>query len=202
LKVLKMKIVIASKNEGKITEIKKILDLNSLEFLTYNDFIEWPEVKETGSSFNENAILKAQKLAEYFKIPALADDSGLEVDVLGGEPGVYSSRYAGESATDEKNIIKLLDNLKEYSLEKRTARFRCCAVLFTPTGEIFKTEGACEGHIAFEPRGSNGFGYDPIFVPAGFDKTVAELPIKVKNKISHRGQAFRKMKDVLSKLKI
>jgi len=202
LKVLKMKIVIASKNEGKITEIKKILDLNSLEFLTYNDFIEWPEVKETGSSFNENAILKAQKLAEYFKIPALADDSGLEVDVLGGEPGVYSSRYAGESATDEKNIIKLLNNLKGYPLEKRIARFRCCAVLLTTSGEIFKTEGACEGHIAFEPRGSNGFGYDPIFVPAGFDKTVAELPIKVKNEISHRGQAFRKMKDVLSKLKI
>jgi len=197
-----MRIVIASKNEGKITEIKKILDLKSLEFLTYNDFIEWPEVEETGSSFNENATLKAQKLAEYFKIPALADDSGLEVDVLGKGPGVYSSRYAGELATDEKNIIKLLDNLKEYPLEKRTARFRCCAVLFTTTGEIFKTEGVCEGHITFESQGSNGFGYDPIFVPDGFDKTVAELPIKVKNKISHRGQAFRKMKDVLSKLKI
>ncbi len=197
-----MRVVIASKNEGKIREIKDILNLNLFEFLTYKDFEKWPEVEETGKSFEENAILKAQKLAKYLKLPALADDSGLEVDALGGEPGIYSSRYAGERAKDEDNILKLLKELGEFSLDERTARFKCCAVLFIHEDKIFKTEGVCEGHIADKPHGSNGFGYDPIFVPSGYNKTMAELPIEVKNKISHRGQAFRRMKELLEKIEV
>ncbi|HDP70487.1 MAG TPA: RdgB/HAM1 family non-canonical purine NTP pyrophosphatase [Actinobacteria bacterium] len=211
-----MKIVIASKNEDKIYEIINILNLDSrvspvcrqargqegLEFLTFKDFEDWWDVEETGSSFEENAILKAKELAEKFNLSALADDSGLEVDILNGKPGIYSSRYAGESATDEENIVKLLDNLKECSLDKRTAQFKCCAVFFIPPDKIFKTEGVCKGQIIFEPRGSKGFGYDPIFVPDGFNETMAELPIEIKNKISHRGQAFRKMRDILNELKI
>ncbi|MDO8885873.1 XTP/dITP diphosphatase [Candidatus Oleimmundimicrobium sp.] len=196
-----MKTVIASKNEGKIREIKDILNLKWLEFLTYKDFEKWPEVEETGKNFEENAILKAQKLAECLKLPAFADDSGLEVDVLGGEPGIYSSRYAGEFAKDEDNIKKLLSKLRSLSINKRTARFKCSAVLFIPNGKIFKTEGVCEGHIINEPRGSNGFGYDPVFVPKGYDKTMAELPVEIKNKISHRGQAFRKLKEILKEIK-
>lgn len=201
-----MKIVIASQNKGKIREIEEIIKLPGVECLSYlnfsdwADFKEWPDVEEKGKSFEENAVLKARKFVEIFELPALADDSGLEVEVLGGEPGIFSARYAGEKSTDEENNAKLLKTLEGYSLEKRQACYRCCAALALQDRRIFITEGICEGYIGFAPRGFGGFGYDPLFIPSGYDKTMAELPLELKNKISHRGVAFGKMKEVLESL--
>ncbi len=191
------KIVIASKNEGKIREIKEILNLPHVKFLTYKDLNDWPEMRETGKSFAENAILKAKTLVDRFKMAALADDSGLEVDALGGAPGILSARYAGSRCSSEENNAKLLRELGDRPTPQRRAHFRCYAALATPEGKIFVTEGTCEGYIAFEPVGSGGFGYDPIFIPLGRDKTLAELSTQEKNEISHRGQAFTRMRQIL-----
>lgn len=194
-----MKVVIASRNDGKIGEIKEIIKLPGIEFLSYRDFCSWPEIKETGNSFRENALLKARAIASYFRLPALADDSGLEVDVLEGKPGILSSRYAGEKASDEENNAKLLRELEGRPLEERTARYRCVAAFADPAGRTLITEGVCEGHIGFGVRGVGGFGYDPLFILSGYKKTMSELSAEEKNKISHRGQAFRGMKGLLRK---
>lgn len=188
-----LEIVIASCNDGKIEEIKNYSDhLNSkINWLTYKQVEGFPEVEETGSTFLENAKIKASAIAEYTKKMVIADDSGLEVDWLGGKPGIYSSRYAGKSASDYDNRKKLIQNLKDAPYSKRSARFICSLVLWDPKkGMIFKTSGVCEGRIGYTEKGTGGFGYDPLFTPEGYDRTMAQLQPDEKNRISHRGKAL------------
>lgn len=190
------KIVLATRNKHKIEEIKTILADLGLEILTLNDFPDVPLLKEEGSTFSENSAQKAQTVFRHTKIPALADDSGLEVFYLHGKPGVLSARYAGDGATDEKNNEKLLAEMRGVAPRRRRAQFR--AVLALVGNEYGETaEGICEGKLAESPRGTNGFGYDPIFIPDGFARTYAELAAEEKNKISHRSKALAKMKEIL-----
>lgn len=196
-----LELVIASKNEGKIREIIDILDLKDVKVHTYKNFPEWPEVEETGSTFYDNALIKVRALVDAFGKPAVADDSGLEVDALGGKPGVYSARYAGEEGNSQKNIEKLLHELQGVPKEKRTARFHAVVVLMTADGWITSTEATLEGRIGFELRGELGFGYDPVFIPIGEERTVAEMPLDEKNQISHRGKAFKKLKEKIPEIK-
>jgi XTP/dITP diphosphohydrolase len=198
-----LEIVIASKNKGKIEEIKTYRDnANGIKWLTYKDFTGFPDVEETGDSFLDNAIIKAKALAEHTGKHALADDSGLIVDALDGRPGVRSSRYAGPDATDKENRIKLLEALKDIKDEsKRNARFICSMILWDPKdGLVFKTDGVCEGKIGFKEKGSGGFGYDNIFIPSGYDRTMAQLGNSEKNRISHRGIALAYFYDFIVKL--
>jgi len=195
-----IRIVIATKNEGKIKEILEIIKLKNISFSTFKEFGNWPEVKETGSTFKENSILKAKAISGFSKLPALADDSGLEVDALGGAPGVKSARYAGDNCSTPDNNIKLLNELRNIPVSDRSAQFRCVAAYFDLEGTLLVTEGVCRGHIALEPKGEGGFGYDPLFVPDGYNVTIAQLPPKEKNRISHRGKAFGAMKSKLEKL--
>lgn len=197
-----MEIVIASKNKGKIKEIRHFFsnsllpqNIQNIKWLTFEDFEDFPEVDEGSASFVENAKLKAQLAAEFTGKTALADDSGLEVDALDGKPGVTSSRFSGSDATDEKNRKKLLAELKEISLiKKRSARFRCVMALCSPGNDFINiTEGVCEGKIGFTETGESGFGYDSIFIPEGFNKTMAELSNSEKNSISHRGKALEEL---------
>ncbi|HEY4687220.1 MAG TPA: RdgB/HAM1 family non-canonical purine NTP pyrophosphatase [Candidatus Subteraquimicrobiales bacterium] len=194
-----IKIVIASQNEGKIKEIKEILNLSQAELLDFHNFRSFPSYAEDKESFRENAVDKAKNLSKWAGFPAIADDSGLEVDVLGGAPGVRSARFAGPSASYQENNQKLLKELKGVPFSERTARFKCVAVYIDLEGYLLITEGILEGHIAENPKGAKGFGYDPLFIPKGFKKTLAEIAPEEKNRISHRGQAFRKLKDQLGK---
>jgi len=197
-----MILILATRNKGKVREIKTILNVPALTYRSLNDFPDLPEVIEDGSSFLENARKKARTISKSLNLPVLADDSGLEVDILAGDPGIYSARLSGPEATDRKNNEKLLALLKGVPKEKRTARFVCVLVLFHPSGQWLHTEGSCEGHIAPAPRGDQGFGYDPIFYLPEFQKTMAELPLKTKNRISHRARALEKMRPhILSLLK-
>lgn len=196
-----IEIIIASKNPGKIREIEAFLNLEFIKWLTHEDFKEWPVTREAGQSFEENARKKALTLARWSGKSALADDSGLEVDALGGQPGVRSACFAGKNATYAQNNEKLLKLLSNVPYENRKARFRCILVLAEPSGKDHLTEGVVEGRISLEPAGQEGFGYDPIFIPNGFDKTLAEFSLEEKNKISHRGQALQKMRDELLKLR-
>lgn len=192
-----MKIVLATSNRGKISEIKDILDFSSVEWVTIEDQPEWPEVVEDGQTFLENATLKAGALSQFFGEPALADDSGLEVEALENRPGIKSARFAGPKATDEENITKLLDDLIKASLRderSRVARFLSVVVLYWPGGRTISAVGQCQGIIATEPRGAFGFGYDPIFIPSGYGRTMAELSPAEKNKLSHRGSALRELR--------
>ncbi len=189
-----MRIVIASRNKGKIKEIKSFSsDFLKVEWLTFKDFKGFPDVEEEGNSFLENARLKARAISDFTGVATLADDSGLEVDFLGGRPGVKSSRYAGENATDKQNRVKLLDEMKEaVKVSDRGARFICSMVLWEPEeGPVFETRGECEGRIGFDEKGIGGFGYDCIFIPSGFRKTMAQLDRSEKNRISHRGKALK-----------
>lgn len=192
-------LLIATTNEGKIREIKEILKDFELEIKTLKDFPEIPPPEETGTTFFENALLKAKYYAEKTGLLSLADDSGLEVEALNGAPGVYSSRFAGPDATDEKNNQKLLELLRDLPQDKRGARFVCVMVCYHPSGKYITAEGFWEGQIAFSPRGSFGFGYDPLFLVKEFnyEKTAAELPPEVKNQLSHRGKALRQLKEKL-----
>jgi XTP/dITP diphosphohydrolase len=155
------------------------------------------EVDETGGSFAENARLKAVAYARASGLPTLADDSGLEVDALGGEPGIHSARYAGSGASDEKRYRLLLEKLQGVPWEKRTARFRCVIAVVTPEGQIHTAEGACEGIIAFVPKGEHGFGYDPVFYFPEYGMTMAELPLEIKNQVSHRARAMQGAREIL-----
>ena len=159
-----------------------------------------PEVEETGKTFEENAVLKAKIIAKYVKSWVLADDSGLEVDALGGAPGVYSARYAGAEATDEKNVHKLLKEMENLPSEKRTARFRAVIALATPCGDTLTFSGEAEGGIGIKPKGNKGFGYDPVFYPNGYDRTFAEMEPSEKDSMSHRAQALKKLKEYLEKV--
>ena len=164
-----------------------------MQWLTFKDFKKFPDIKEKEKSFLENARLKARSISLYANKITLADDSGLEVDFLGGKPGVKSSRYAGVDATDKQNREKLLGEMENAKqIFKRTARFICSMVLWDPEkGSIFEARGVCEGFIGFEERGTGGFGYDCIFIPSGYNKTMAQLSQNEKNSISHRGKALK-----------
>lgn len=191
-----MKFIIATHNMKKRAEMERILSPLGVEVLTAEMAgVTLTDVEETGTTFEENAVLKAESGCRESKMPCIADDSGLVVDFLGGEPGVYSARYSGEHGNDEANIQKLLKNLENVPGEKRTARFVCTVCVFFPNGEKLLVEGKCEGKIGFEKHGDNGFGYDPVFMVG--EKSFAELSSKEKDKISHRGNALRKLVKVL-----
>ncbi len=193
----KYKLVVASGNKNKLREIEALLSDLPLEILTPGDFPDWPAVEEDGATFRENALIKAMAGYKHTGLPCIADDSGLEVDALGGRPGVHSSRYAGENATDAENNAKLLQELANVPAEKRTARF-CCVIAFVVSeGETFFSTGICPGKIGYFPQGSNGFGYDPLFIPDNFTRTDAELTAEEKNVISHRARALKEFKAVL-----
>ncbi|WP_273126641.1 XTP/dITP diphosphatase [Bacillus weihaiensis] len=191
-------ILIATMNNGKVKEFESMLQPLGYEVKSLLDLPQAIDVEETGLTFEENAQLKSDTIAAQFQIPVVADDSGLEVDYLDGRPGVYSARYAGLEKSDQKNMDKLVDELKNVHDEKdRSARFVCVLSISIP-GEATKTvRGTCEGYIAKEPRGENGFGYDPIFILKDQDKTMAELTKEEKNKISHRANALKKLKALL-----
>jgi XTP/dITP diphosphohydrolase len=192
-----MKIVFASGNEGKVREIREMLEGMGIELVSLSNYAGVPEIVEDGKSFLENALKKAKIISEFTGETVLADDSGLQVEVLEGEPGIYSSRYAGEKATDEENNAALLAKLKNIPQEKRTAFFRCVLVLYGRDGSYDYFEGKWNGQIIDERRGNNGFGYDPIFFVPELKKTAAELPAEIKNKVSHRGQAFAQLQKAL-----
>ncbi|MCS7214680.1 MAG: XTP/dITP diphosphatase [Thermodesulfovibrio sp.] len=194
-----MKIVIASRNKKKTEELKRILEELDITILSVDDFHGLEEVQEDGLTFDENALKKARYVCQKTGLPSVSDDSGLEVDLLGGKPGVRSARYAGDKATDEDNIKKLLGALEGVPLEKRTARFVCCIALVFPDGKEYIFWGYVRGKISELPRGSQGFGYDPVFIPDGFEKTFAEMQPYEKDKISHRKEALDKLKDFLVK---
>jgi XTP/dITP diphosphohydrolase len=195
---LPARIAIASRNEHKLREIGRICAEWPVVWLTVGDHDgPWPDVEETGSTYLENALLKAGAGAAALGVPALADDSGIEVDALGGRPGPRSARFAGEGATDERNLEELIRALKGIPGSGRTARYRCLAVLAFPDGRELHAEGTCEGALVSKPRGGRGFGYDPIFVPAGWDRTMAELSDEEKDRISHRGRALRALRETL-----
>lgn len=189
-----MQILVATKNVGKVKELKRLFADLPLRLRHLNEFSGVVEAEEPGATLAENAVLKAQSYALQTGIWALADDSGLEVEALGGAPGVFSARFAGENATDEEKIQKLHDELNIRQDENRRARFVCMMAVSDEKGEIkFLTEGICAGRIALTPKGANGFGYDSIFIPDGFSQTFAELSNETKGKISHRAQASEKI---------
>ncbi|TDL82103.1 XTP/dITP diphosphatase [Peribacillus frigoritolerans] len=190
-------VIIATKNAGKLLEFQSILSQYDLKAISLMDLEDSPEVEETGSTFEENAVLKAEAISKLYGKMAIADDSGLSVDYLGGEPGVYSARYAGAEKSDAANIEKVLLQLKGVSKEERNARFRCALALAEPGRETVTVEGSVEGYITEEPMGENGFGYDPIFLVKDKAKTMAQLTKEEKNKISHRAVALQKLAKLL-----
>jgi XTP/dITP diphosphohydrolase len=190
----KFALLIATRNAGKVREIERLLGDTPVALRSLKDFPDVAEPEETGADFAENAALKAKYYALQTGLPALADDSGLEVEALGGAPGVFSARYGGVDSSDAERTRKLLGEIREIPLENRGARFVCAMALADCKGEIrYLTEGVCAGRIAFEPRGLNGFGYDPVFVPEGFEKTFGELSAEIKQRISHRARATAKI---------
>ncbi len=195
------KLLLATNNKGKVREYRNLLQGLPFELVTPAELGITTSVDEVGGSLEENAILKATVLAAESRLPALADDSGLEVDALGGEPGPLSARYAGEGASDRDRVDYLLLRLKDVPWEKRSARFRCVIAIATPDGEVELCSGECRGLITFEPSGEHGFGYDPIFYLPELNKTMAQLPLAVKNQVSHRGRAARKAYRLLERLK-
>ncbi|NWF52691.1 MAG: XTP/dITP diphosphatase [Nitrospirae bacterium] len=186
-----MEIVVATRNKRKVEEIKRILAEMPVKILTIEDFPECPEVEEDGRTFEENAVKKALNIARCTGKPSLADDSGLEVYALNGAPGVMSSRYAGPDSDDMKNIEKLLKEMDSLNDKKRSARFVCCIALAFPEGNIKTFFGYVEGIIGKEPKGSSGFGYDPVFYPEGHGRSFAEMSSEEKDALSHRGKALR-----------
>ncbi|MEE9575081.1 MAG: RdgB/HAM1 family non-canonical purine NTP pyrophosphatase [Gammaproteobacteria bacterium] len=194
-------IVLASGNAGKLREIAQLLEGINLEILPQSEF-NVPEVEETGLTFVDNAILKARNAAHYTGLPAIADDSGIAVDVLRGRPGIYSARFAGIGASDEENLEKLIRMVTPFPDEERTARFICSMVYIRHEEDHVPViaEGVWEGQLLIDPKGQNGFGYDPIFYVSSQQCTSAELPPEIKNKLSHRGQALRKLLEQLSSL--
>jgi len=194
---VRKRLLLATQNRGKIRELKEMLSSVPLEICSLEDYQNLPEVEETGSTFQENAILKAEIISRLTGGAALSDDSGLEVDFLGGKPGVYSARFAGQGATDEENNALLLKMLENVPLKERKARFVCVMALAVPGEKTITVEESCEGLIATAPRGELGFGYDPLFIYEKEGKTFGEMDPETKSKISHRGKALQKMKEVI-----
>jgi XTP/dITP diphosphohydrolase len=191
------KLLLATNNIGKLREYRSLLRGIPYDAVTPDEVGITAEVAEVGQSFEENATLKATSLAALSSLLSLADDSGLEVDALGGEPGSLSHRWAGENASDDDRIAYLLSKLKDAPAQVRTAQFRCVIAIAEPHGRVELCSGACRGLITTEPRGSNGFGYDPVFYIPELGKTMAELTLEEKNLISHRARAVEKAREVL-----
>lgn len=191
------RVVLATDNPGKVAELRAILAGTGLELVPGEGVGGLPDVEEFGESFEENAIAKARAACLYTGLAAMADDSGLEVDALGGAPGVRSARYAGETQSDAANVAKLLLELDGVPGSGRGARFVCVAAYVDPAGRTLTARGICKGRIIEQPRGGGGFGYDPVFVCEGHERTMAELPAGEKNAISHRGLAFRGLREQL-----
>ena len=194
------KLLLATNNQGKAVEYESLLSDLPLELVTPRQLGIDTSVEEVGATLEENAELKATALATESRRVTLADDSGLEVDALGGEPGRLSARYAGEDASDTDRVNYLLKRLVGVPWERRTASFKCVIAIAIPNGEVEFCYGECPGYITFEPKGEHGFGYDPIFYLPELDKTMAELPLEIKNQVSHRGQAAKEAHKVLSRL--
>lgn len=190
-----MDIIVATKNKGKIKEIKKILgDHNVMSQAEIGVNID---VEENGSTFAENAMIKAEAVSKYTDCAVIADDSGIEVDALDGAPGIYSARYCGEEATDEDRVVKLLEEVEK--ADNRGAQFNCAIALILPNGEKHTFSGIVRGTLDFEPKGENGFGYDPIFIPDGYDRTFGELDSTIKDDISHRAKALKALAEFLNR---
>ena len=193
------RLAVASKNPNKLREIARICADWPVTWLTVqNTDAAWPDVEEPFETYRENALAKAREVAAALGVPAVADDSGIEVDALGGAPGPRSARFAGDGATDAENLAKLLEQLREVEPEARTARYRCVAAIAWPGGPERWAEGTCEGQIAGDARGEGGFGYDPAFVPIAQTRRMAELTDDEKDAISHRGEAFRALRRMLA----
>lgn len=190
------KMILATKNAGKLKEFQAFLAPHNIEVVSLADFENVPEIIEDGTTFEENAAIKAKVISEHFKLPVVAEDSGLMIDALNGEPGVYSARYAGDH-DDAANIVKVLDKLNGVEEAKRTAAFHTVIVAMQPNGEQLVAKGQVDGMILESERGEDGFGYDPIFFYPPFEKSFAELTMDEKNKISHRGRALQ---DFMTKL--
>jgi XTP/dITP diphosphohydrolase len=190
-----LKLLFASKNKGKVREVKKILGEAGIEVSSLEEYDNVPDIVEDMETFIDNAKKKAREIYEILQIPVIADDSGLAVDQLNGRPGVYSARYAGENATDSENNVKLISELKRLPSPHK-ARFICTAVYYNGIDYI-SAAGELNGEIILEPRGNNGFGYDPLFIPSGYTNTLAELSLEEKNSISHRAKAFKELKTKL-----
>jgi XTP/dITP diphosphohydrolase len=194
------RLLVATTNQGKLKEYRRLLEGVPFDIIGPADLGIAAEVAETGATFEENAILKATTLCAASGLPTLADDSGLEVDALEGEPGVRSARYAGDDATDAQRIKFLLKKLKKVPPGYRTARFRCVIAIAMPGGKVDIFNGECGGEIALAPKGEHGFGYDPVFFVPELNKTMAELPLEIKNQLSHRARAAARAKVFLEKL--
>ncbi|MFJ7826979.1 XTP/dITP diphosphatase [Psychrobacillus sp. NPDC096623] len=190
-------IIIATKNKGKAKDFEALFNPLGYEVKTLHDVAEEMDVEETGTTFEENALLKASALAEHLQTLVIADDSGLEIDALDGRPGIYSARYAGEEKSDEANIDKVLHELEGVKEPERTARFVCAIAVASPNNKPITVRGTCEGIIGTERKGTNGFGYDPIFYVPSEQKMMAELSAEEKGAISHRGNAINKLSLVL-----
>lgn len=193
-----MQLVLATNNKDKIREIRQLLDDLPVTVLTADDFLDFPDPEETGATLEENAVIKARAIAAHCGLPALADDSGLEVDALGGAPGVFSSRFAGEHCTYEDNNRQLLERLQSIPAERRTARFRCVIALCWDGGDDIDTvEGTAEGFITEDVVGRKGFGYDPVFYYPPAKKRFSEMTLEEKNLVSHRGKALQMARAVI-----
>jgi XTP/dITP diphosphohydrolase len=191
-------VIVVTRNKGKIREIREALKGLRLRIHGLSDFPGVPEIDEDGKSFAENALKKARFYSKYFGKLTLADDSGLEVDALNGLPGVYSARYAGEEASSQENNRRLLREMQGLPISKRGARFKCILAMASPDGKEVTVEGSCKGRIGFREKGKRGFGYDPLFILPRRGKTMAELSLEEKNRISHRGKALKKLKRLIT----
>ena len=191
------KIIAATKNKGKLEEIAQLLSDLPYDVISMTEAGMTDDIEENGATFEENALIKARAISKVTGETVMADDSGLEVDHLGGAPGVYSARYAGEGATDIDRNNKLLSALSGDTADKRSARFVCAIALILPDGREMVVRGTCEGYIADAPAGNKGFGYDPLFYMPEFGLTIAQMDAELKNSISHRGNALRKILDIL-----
>jgi XTP/dITP diphosphohydrolase len=199
-------LVMATRNAGKVRELRDLLEGLGIELLSLDDFPGLPEIPEEGATFAENAGTKAKEVARLTRLPALADDSGLEVAALGGRPGVFSARYAQDRTGaavpgDADNWRKLLDEMQGVPWEERGARFVCAIALALRDGRVFTAHGECPGFIALEPKGEHGFGYDPVFWEPEYGRTMAELGPEVKNRISHRARALAALREILVSIK-
>lgn len=196
-----LEVVVATSNDHKVREIADLLHMEWIHLRGWGDFAPLPEVVEDGSTFAENALIKAHAAHAHTRLPSLADDSGIEIDCLGGRPGIYSARFASEIATDAENNAHMVHLLADHQ-PPYTARYRCVIALTGLDGHkdhLF--EGSCEGTLIVEPRGNNGFGYDPYFIPRGFETTFAEMTLEAKQALSHRGAAVRKLASCLKRLR-
>jgi XTP/dITP diphosphohydrolase len=193
----RLEVIAATRNKGKIREIRDALKGLGLRIYGLSDFQDVPEIEEDGSSFTENALKKARFYSKHFGKLTIADDSGLEVDSLKGLPGIYSARYAGERASGRENNQKLLKETQGVPISKRGARFKCIIAMTSPDGREAIAEGSCKGRIGFKEKGRKGFGYDPLFVLPKYGKTMAELSLEEKNRVSHRGKALRKIRKII-----